>query len=62
MKLKWKDTFQANLFDKGSVKILDEYIKSKKQYFFIDTCFDIIHLDKIYRINFIISNKIPIDK
>lgn len=62
MKLRPQDTFEATLFDKGSVKILDEYIKSKKQYFFIDTCFDIIHMDKIYRINFIISNKIPVDK
>ena len=62
MKLRPQDTFEAALFDKGSVKILDEYIKSKKQYFFIDTCFDIIHMDKIYRINFIISNKIPVDK
>lgn len=62
MKLRQQDAFEAALFDKGSVKILDEYIKSKKQYFFINTCFDIIHIDKIYRIHFIISNKIPVNK
>lgn len=62
MKLRPQDTFEAALFDKGSVKILDEYIKSKKQYFFINTCFNIIHIDKICKINFIISNKIPVDK
>lgn len=62
MKLRPKDTFKANLFDKGSVKILDEYIKSKKQFFFITTCFNIIHIDKVYQINFIISNKIPVNK
>ena len=62
MKLRPKDTFEAVLSDKGSIKILDEYIKSKKQYFLINTCFNIIHIDKIYEINFIISNKIPVDK
>ena len=62
MKLSPKDTFEAVLSDKGSIKILDEYIKSKKQYFLINTCFNIIHIDKIYEINFIISNKIPVDK
>ena len=62
MKLKPQDAFKGSLFDKGSVKILDEYIESKKLYFFINNGFDIIHIGEIYRINFIISNKIPVKK
>lgn len=53
--------FKASI-EGSTVKILDEYIKSQKQYFYITTNFNIIHENKVFDIHFIISNKIPIDK
>lgn len=46
----------------STVKILDQYIASKEQNFFIKDNFNIIFENKIYTINFIISNKIEIGK
>jgi len=53
--------FKASI-NGSTVKILDEYIKSQKQYFYITTNFSIIHDNKVFDIHFVISNKIPIDK
>nr|DAR50442.1 MAG TPA: hypothetical protein [Caudoviricetes sp.] len=55
------DMFRASI-DGSTVKILDEYIKSQKQYFYITTTLSLIHDNKVFDIHFIISNKIPIDK
>lgn len=54
--------FKSSIIDKRTIKVLDKYIESKEQYFFITDIFRINHKEKIYDINFIISNKIEIGK
>lgn len=56
-----KNVFNAPIGG-SSVKMLDNYIESKKRYLYITTSFLIIHEDKVFDIHFVISNKIPIDK
>lgn len=59
--MKQNEIFEASILG-SSVKMLDDYIESKKQYLFITTCFHIIHEQKVYDIHFVLSNKMPVDK
>ena len=56
-----KNVFNAPIGG-SSVKMLDNYIESKKRYLYITTSFLIIHENKVFDIHFVISNKIPTDK
>lgn len=48
--------------DGSTIKILDKYMHSKKQYFLIKDELNIKYNNHIYSINFIISNKIRLEK
>ncbi len=54
--------FESTIIDISTVNVLDNYIKSKEQYFIISNGFNIFYNKVIYNIYFIISNKIPIGK
>lgn len=54
--------FESSITDVSTVKVLDEYIESKEQYFLILNNFNIIYDNKIYDVNFVISNKIEVGK
>ena len=54
--------FEESIVDTSTIKVLDEYIKSKEQYFYITDIFNVEHNNKIFNVNFIISNKIEIGK
>ncbi len=54
--------FEASIIDTSTIKILDDYIESKEQYFLILDNFNIEYQNKISDINFIISNKIDVGK
>ena len=54
--------FSYSITNGSTVKALDKYIASGEQYFFITDTFNITYNQKVYRINFIISNKIEIGK
>lgn len=54
--------FEESIVDTSTIKVLDEYIKSKEQYFYITDIFNVEYNNKIFNVNFIISNKIEIGK
>lgn len=54
--------FESSITDVSTVKILDQYLESKEQYFLIVDNFNIIFKRKIYDVNFVISNKIEVGK
>lgn len=54
--------FESTVIDISTIKVLDNYIKSKEQYFRISDGFNISYNNEVYNIYFIISNKIPIEK
>lgn len=55
------DVFESDLSG-STIKILDRYIESKEQNFYIKDSFNIKYKECVYSINFIISNKIELGK
>ena len=54
--------YKTTLFDKGSVAALDAYLESKKQYLYVENFVTIALNRKVYKVNFILSNKIEVGK
>lgn len=54
--------FESSITDVSTVKVLDQYLESKEQYFLILDNFNIIFKNRIYDVNFVISNKIEVGK
>lgn len=50
--------FESSIENKSTIKVLDDYIKSKEQYFLITDLVGIKINEEVYKVNFIISNKI----
>ena len=40
--------FEESIVDTSTIKVLDEYIKSKEQYFYITDIFNVEHNNKIF--------------
>ena len=52
----------ADVITNGTIRAIDNYLASKELYFYINDKFKINYRNKIYNINFVISNKIEADK
>ena len=52
----------ADVITNGTIRAIDNYLASKELYFYIYDKFKINYRNKIYNINFVISNKIEADK
>lgn len=62
MKLNEDEVFDAELYDKGSIKVLDAFFESKKRYLYDTSGIGIFTDEKIYNVCFVLSNQIPIGK
>lgn len=50
--------FESSIMKNSTIQVLDNYIESKEQYFFITDSVGIKNNEEVYNVNFIISNKI----